>query len=239
MKKRVLIIGVVVFAMVTVVITLILLYQTGNIGNREPSEKHKVTFLNSDGSIMTEAEVKDGYPAPCPGIPELLPGEVFSGWDTDLQSVKSDITTKALVQNIIGKSNVFALYSYYGTVEDKVLLPLQLCGKVDLNCFELQISYDNHALEFLGIDNCDSAVLFNDNREKGIVYLNYISTNATLGEIDLGVLSFHPIHPSVGEVKLNANSVAKADDEEKYESVDYEVIDATVTIVEPVNEKQG
>ena len=61
---------------------------------------YHVTFLNYDGTVLYETDVLEGNPAVYVGETPTRPEQdgftyTFNGWDQDLSSITSDVTTKA------------------------------------------------------------------------------------------------------------------------------------------------
>lgn len=71
----------------------------------DTSIKHKVTFLNYDGSILQEVTVKDGKSCYTPKAPDREDFE-FIGWGKDLSCVTEDITVTAQYKAIPHKWNI-------------------------------------------------------------------------------------------------------------------------------------
>mgnify|MGYP003304210175 FL=1 len=65
--------------------------------DNESINTHTVTFLDKDGNILKEANVKDGRGAPAPKAPTIQ-GYVFAGWDKEISNITSDLTVKALYE---------------------------------------------------------------------------------------------------------------------------------------------
>ena len=156
----------------------------------EPKPNYTVTFLNDDKSIFKQVTVVSGEAPTSPGTPTMLQGFVFDGWDADLSSVTKDMTVLPLREEIADERNVISISNGYGITGDTVTLPLSLCGKVDICCFELKITYDKSALQFVEFSNEDAGITANCDAENGIIYLNYISTDNTTGQVDLCDISF-------------------------------------------------
>ena len=60
---------------------------------------YKVTFLDKDGKVIEVQEVLYNEAAVAPQAPEVE-GYVFIGWDTPFDAVKSDLTVKALYEEV-------------------------------------------------------------------------------------------------------------------------------------------
>jgi hypothetical protein len=60
---------------------------------------YKVTFLDKDGKVIEVQEVLYNEAAVAPQTPEVE-GYVFIGWDTPFDAVKSDLTVKALYEEV-------------------------------------------------------------------------------------------------------------------------------------------
>ena len=61
----------------------------------DPAEKHHVTFVDYDDTVLKEVDVVDGKPAKQPAAPSRGEGYTFTGWDQDISSIKTDLIVKA------------------------------------------------------------------------------------------------------------------------------------------------
>ena len=201
--------------------------------NDELKSKHIVTFLNDDKSILKEISVASGESPNSPGTPMMLQGYVFDGWDYDLASVTKDITVTPLREKISNEKNVLSVPNGYGVTGDIVTLPLSLCGNVDICCFEAKLTYDKDNLQFVEISNEDEDVTVNCDAKNNVIYLNYLSTNNTTGQIDLCDVSFKLIGKNTKQilVGVTVDLAAKYTITEAYENVDCEVRNGKIDLI--------
>ncbi len=199
----------------------------------EPEPIYTVTFLNDDKSIFKQMTVVSGEAPASPGTPMMLQGYVFGGWDADLTAVTKDITVLPKRNAIANEGNVIAISDGYGVTGDTVTLPLSLCGKVDICCFELKITYDNSALQFVGFSAEDADITANCDAENGIIYLNYISTNNTTGQVDLCDVSFKLIGNTTKQIPLNiaVELSVRVNDSDDYENVECDVRNGIIDLI--------
>lgn len=199
----------------------------------EPKPNYTVTFLNDDKSIFQQVTVVSGEAPTSPGTPTMLQGFVFDGWDADLSSVTKDMTVLPLREGIEDERNVISISNGYGVTGDTVTLPLSLCGKVDICCFELKITYDKSALQFVEFSNEDAGITANCDAENGIIYLNYISTDNTTGQVDLCDVSFKLIGNTTKQIPLNIDVelAVRVDDSDDYENVECDVRNGIIDLI--------
>ncbi len=63
------------------------------------AKTYTVTFVDKDGKEISKVEVKEGEDAKAPTAPEVE-GFKFTGWDKEFTKVKSDLTVKALYEEV-------------------------------------------------------------------------------------------------------------------------------------------
>lgn len=199
----------------------------------EPKTNYTVLFLNDDKSILKQVTVVSGEAPTSPGTPTMLQGYVFNGWDSDLSSVTKDMAVLPLREEIGNERNVISISNGYGVTGDTVSLPLSLCGKVDICCFELKITYDKSTLQFVDFSYEDVGITANCDAENGVIYLNYISTNNTTGQVDLCDVSFKLIGNTTKQVPLNitVELAVKVNDSDDYENVECDVRNGKIDLI--------
>lgn len=199
----------------------------------EPHPNYTVTFLNDDKSIFKQVTVVSGEAPTSPGTPTMVQGFVFDGWDADLSSVTKDMTVLPLREGIADERNVISISNGYGVTGDTVTLPLSLCGNVDICCFELKITYDKSALQFVEFSNEDAGITANCDVENGIIYLNYISTDNTTGQVDLCDVSFKLIGNTTKQIPLNIDVelAVRVDDSDDYENIECDVRNGKIDLI--------
>ena len=163
----------------------------------------------------------------------MLQGYVFNGWDADLTSIAKDMTVLPLREKLSDEKTVIALSDGYGVTGDSVSVPITLCGKVEVCCFEIKITYDKTLLQFIEFSNEDAGITVNCDSENGIIYLNYISTQNTTGQVDLCDVTFKLIGTSNVQTSLNisVDLAVKVTDADGYENVDCDVRNGTIDLI--------
>ena len=199
----------------------------------EPKPNYTVTFLNDDKSIFKQVTVVSGEAPTSPGTPTMLQGYVFNGWDANLTSITKDMTVLPLREKLSDEKTVIAISDGYGVTSDSVSVPITLCGKVEVCCFEIKITYDKTLLQFVEFSNEDTGITVNCDSENGIIYLNYISTQNTTGQVDLCDVTFKLIGISNVQTALNitVDLAVKVTDTDGYENVDCDVRNGTIDLI--------
>ena len=246
MKRKIIIIAVcVILATSALVVGLVLGLKDNNTNGdnnsdtsppadtNEPKPNYTVTFLNDDKSIFKQVTVASGEAPTSPGTPTMLQGYVFNGWDADLTSITKDMTVLPLREKLSNEKTVIALSDGYGVTGDSVSVPITLCGKVEVCCFEIKIIYDKTLLQFIEFSNEDAGITVNCDSENGIIYLNYISTQNTTGQVDLCDVTFKLIGTSNVQTPLNVtvDLAVKVTDTDGYENVDCDVRNGTIDLI--------
>ena len=246
MKRKIIIIAVcVILAIAALVVGLVLGLKDKNTNGdnncetspptdtNEPKPNYTVTFLNDDKSIFKQVTVVSGEAPTSPGTPTMLQGYVFNGWDADLTSITKDMTVLPLREKLSDEKTVITISDGYGVTGDSVPVPIALCGKVDICCFEIKITYDKTLLQFVEFSNEDAGITVNCDSENGIIYLNYISTQNTTGQVDLCDVTFKLIGTSNVQTSLNitVDLAVKVTDTDGYENVDCDVRNGTIDLI--------
>lgn len=115
-------------------------------------------------------------------------------------------------------------------------MPVQLCGEVCVSGFDISISYDSDVLQLKEILDKDEDVMVNSD-EPGIIKLNFISTENTIGDVDMCKLKF--IINSKTEstpIKIKVNSIYAFEDSKKLENdklikPEYYIVDSNVVVL--------
>lgn len=246
MKRKIIIIAVcVILAIAALVVGLVLGLKDNNTNGdnngetspptdtNEPKPNYTVTFLNDDKSIFKQVTVVSGEAPTSPGTPTMLQGYAFNGWDADLTSITKDMTVLPIREKLSDEKTVIAISDGYGVTDDSVSVPIALCGKVDICCFEIKITYDKTLLQFIEFSNEDAGITVNCDSENGIIYLNYISTQNTTGQVDLCDVTFKLIGTRNVQTPLNVmvDLAVKVTDTDGYENVDCDVRNGTIDLI--------
>lgn len=64
------------------------------VSSNEPVKTFNVKFVDHDGTVLKESQVKQGKVAAAPKVKERL-GYTFAGWDKDLKNIQSDMVITA------------------------------------------------------------------------------------------------------------------------------------------------
>lgn len=213
--------------------------------------KHgNVVYLLPDGSEIQPETAKNGTDVLVPDNPQMPEGLIFTGWsfsDTEPSAVsgssavettgKSDAAKTVYAQAVATHVPVFdtglALSGGYGTKGNRVTLPLQLCGEVNVCAFEAEIQYDASQLKFVEFQNEDPGIVINVIEEEGRILLNYLDSANTVGDVALVDVVFEIIgsEPSVSPLEVAVSNATRFDDNGEMEDVDISVISGVVTIV--------
>ena len=193
---------------------------------------YTITFLNYNKTVFAKKKIMQGEVISSPGIPEIPEGYIFGGWNIEISSINKDTEIMPICIEIPKEKNVIALSSGYGKIGNNLNLPLQLCGKVDISCFEIVISYDKDMLNFVAFENEDGNVVANCDSENGKIYINYISNGNTLGEVDLCdiVFSISNNKSSATDVTLLVQNAAKEINSDSFEKIECDVVNSKVYI---------
>ena len=198
-----------------------------------PNQVYTVTFLNDDKSIFKEVSVISGEAPVSPGIPSMMQGYIFDGWNTDISSVTNDMVVFPLREKVSNEKTVIAISDGYAVLGDCISLPISLCGKVDVCCFEVRITYDKALLSFEKSINEDACAMVNCDSENGVVYFNYVSTQNTTGQVDLCDVVFRVIgsNASHAELTIKVDVAVKVTDADDFENIECDVRNGNVLIV--------
>lgn len=89
--------------------------------SNEPVKKFNVTFLDQDGTILKQTQVKQGNYAPAPSI-KPKDGYNFIGWDNELKNIQSDMVFTAQYElikySIIYNANADKVYEEEWTTKE-------------------------------------------------------------------------------------------------------------------------
>ena len=199
---------------------------SGGGGSISNNEAYTVTFIDKPGSVYEVKKVQKESSVKISGIPTLS-GSVFTGWDTDLRSINSNISINAKWTDVSETDNVIAAPSCYASAGDTTTIPFKLCGKVNLCGMDIAVSFDNHLLEFLEYKNEDDDVIVNYNADTGIIHLNLTSSKNISGEIDLCELCFKVKATEISDSKLtiSAKEIVAFDDNNDFIKPSFKLIE--------------
>lgn len=209
-----------------------------------------VVYLMPDGMEFQPKTAKNGRDVKVPDNPQMPEGWIFTGWSFsntapadgegsvepdssgDLD-VKSTVYARAEAVHVPVFDTGVALSGGYGTKGNRVTLPLQLCGEVNICAFEAEIHYDPAQLKFVEFQNEDPGIVINVIEEEGLVILNYLDSANTTGDVAMADLVFEIIgtDQTVTPLEVTVTNGTRLNDEGEMEDVDVQIISAAVSIV--------
>ena len=141
----------------------------------------QVTFFDDDGAVLSEQRVLSGQAAVPPAMSGRA-GYIFAGWDGDYSSIYNhcSFTARYIPDD---SSNVFTVSSAEGAVGEEVVISVALSGAVKLCGYDMNLVYDNAALEFISMDSeLSMDIVANHIVKDGRVKFNFGSrTERTVG----------------------------------------------------------
>lgn len=220
--------------------------------------KADVRYLLPDGTEFVPEKATNGGDIRVPDNPQMPEGWIFTGWSfsneadpaqasdapeegagnqngdsADALDLKSTVYAKANAVHVPVFDTGLALTSGYGTKGNRVTLPLQICGEVNVCAFEAEIHYDPSQLKFVEFANKDPGVVINAIEDEGLIVLNYMDSANTVGDVSLADLVFEIVGESdtVTPLTVTVTNGTRLNDENAMEDVDITIISAAVQIV--------
>ncbi len=209
-----------------------------------------VVYLMPDGMEFHPQSAKNGKDVKVPDNPQMPEGWIFTGWSFSNTApadgegsaepeTSGDLDTKSTVYARAEAVHVpvfdtgVALSGGYGTKGNRVTLPLQLCGEVNICAFEAEIHYDPAQLKFVEFQNEDPGIVINVIEEEGVVILNYLDSANTTGDVAMADLVFEisGTEQTVTPLEVTVTNGTRLTDEGEMEDVDVQIISAAVSIV--------
>lgn len=132
-----------------------------------------VTFLSGESTVSIQKVAVGSLPEP-PVMNSHNDDLVFAGWDKVIAPVTGDTEYKAVYTSIAGKSNVFALDTYYTTDPGNAKLTLSLKGDVKLCVADLQIRYDPNVIRIDDVRSVDPSIQYNILPEEGRIKVSML-----------------------------------------------------------------
>ena len=201
-------------------------------GERKTDEKHVVTFLTSDGQILEDKTAEHGEIISPPQNPPVPPGEIFTGWDTDIDKITDDVIIKEETINVTEMENALAISGGYCKKGKTVTVPLQLCGKVCLSGLDLSIRFDPEELQFKEFSYEDDAVICNYDNKTGEIKLNFLSFRNVQGDVELCDMVFKAVgNAEESPLSITVKTIIAFDDNDDLYEPKYRIIDGTVRII--------
>ena len=209
-----------------------------------------VVYLMPDGMEFQPKTAKNGRDVKVPDNPQMPEGWIFTGWSFsnaapadgegsaepepsgDLDT-KSTVYARAEAVHVPVFDTGVALSGGYGTKGNRVTLPLQLCGEVNICAFEAEIHYDPAQLKFVEFQNEDPGIVINVIEEEGLVILNYLDSANTTGDVAMADLVFEIIgtDQTVTPLEVTVTNGTRLTEDGEMEDVDVQIISAAVSIV--------
>jgi len=204
-----------------------------NTDNLNGQNGYSVTFYTFDGIILAREMVEPGKSAIPPADNYTRQGYVFTGWDKDLNNIKSVETVKPTYTKVRDLNNVLALSASYGSYGDTISVPLQLCGKVDLCALDIRIIYDKSVLKFINFNNEDGDLVANYDKKAQIIHMNFISSKNVTGEVDLCDLQFKLISEKATKTALSIEivEITKLDEKNNFVVPKYNLLNSDVYVL--------
>lgn len=196
-------------------------------------ETFTVAFLAPDGSLVFEDTVPSGEPAQPPMNPIMPYGYIFSHWDKDFSRITGDLTVNAVCSEISSKDNVFSCSGGYVQKGANTSVSVKLGGNVNLCAFNLRITYDKEMLDFVEFRSQDPLVDCNCMEENGTIYLNYASSENTVGDVDLTDLVFRACGDAgQASVTIEVLEIIVYDENYDFQTPACTTVPATITVAE-------
>lgn len=196
-------------------------------------ETYTVAFLSPDGSVLYEDTVPAGAAAQPPTNPLMPYGYVFSHWDKDFSNITENLTVNAVCSEVNGKDNVFSCSGGYVQKGANTSVSVKLGGNVNLCAFNLRITYDKEMLDFVEFRSQDPLVDCNCMEENGTIYLNYASSENTVGDVDLTDLVFRACGDAgQASVTIEVLEIIVYDENYDFQTPACTTVPATITVAE-------
>lgn len=204
----------------------------GNDSSDEPAGSYKVIFMDGMGVIMEEVSADYGNSA----IPSKSPtssGKVFVGWDKDISAVTDNLVCNPVWKDTTDKNNLFTLSSCYAKKGDEIVIPVKLCGNVNIGAFDIRIAFDTEKLEFVEVLNQDADVMasYSDTEKK--IGINFMGSENLTESMDVCDLVFKVKSDEVSNTTFNVMNMDSLvyKDNGDFEFVETDYIEATIYIV--------
>lgn len=154
-------------------------------------EKFAVTFVDYNGTTLSEQIVVEGEDAIVPASPSR-DGYVFKGWNGNISNVTEARTISATYVEA-DKNNMLVVGDAYGSVGDVVTIPVTLGGNVALCGYEVELFYDTSLLRYVS-HKTGSNVMAGTSGQS--IKANYVSDTNT--NIDKGMTIFNVTFEIIG-----------------------------------------
>ena len=196
-----------------------------------------VRFLTNDGIPIRITECKSGEALTPPTPPKKI-GYVFVGWSGDYNNITQDTDIVANYVEVSKIKNVISADTVYisGTSEFNVVIGIY--GNVEFCGLDMEIAYDTNLLDLVSSEDVDDSVILNDSTD-GIIYMNYVTTNNTKGEVEFVTLKFKLKVALKNETSLQmaVNSMYSLDNNNAFVQSEYQVLQNKIIIEEAHDEK--
>lgn len=236
-NKKVIAILLSILAVVAVVVGIVFGHSHSNM-----------TYVLPNGAEFKPDKAKNGTDYLVPDNPQMPEKWIFTGWKfTDSKDVEEDTSSEetsspkkgdvvyahAQGRQVPVFDTTLALAGGYGTKGNQVTLPLKLCGEVNIGAFEVAIKYDPELLEFVEFQNEDPGIVINAIQEEGLILLNYLDSENTVGDVDLVDIVFKITgnKPTETKVTMTVDNGTRYGEDGKMEDAEIVVISSKVTIV--------
>lgn len=179
---------------------------------------YTVTFVDYNGLMLGEVQVKEGKTATAPVTP-TRDGYTFKGWSSSLTNIKANKTVTA-EYTLIPADNVFDIA--YKVSGNSVTLTLSLAGDVCLAGFEGNLTFDGMTATAASANSANATINLKDDGTISIAYA--AAVNVTKGETVFTVT----LTKTADNAKANL-TIADCFDQD-FETVSYKIIGETVKL---------
>ncbi len=211
--------------------------QDGNGGgtsteNDDSNKLYRVDFCLNDGTpIKSYTNVSKGISIIPPEAP-YIPGKIFTGWSESTGNIQKDCIITAAYEDISDRKNVISTNTEYISNNSIAEMILGIYGDVCFCGIDIKITYDISKLTFEGFYAEDAMVVTNVDTTTGVIYLNYVSTENTVGEIDLCGLKFKSIlDEQIIEPHIEITSIYYIDNQDKLSKPIYNTIPGKIIVL--------
>ena len=212
----------------------------GNVRQTDTNNTTTNTSNNTDVSVST-GEHTENPPTVntlTPPTPPKKIGYVFVGWSGDYNNITQDTDIVANYVEVSKIKNVISADTVYISRTSEFNVLIGIYGNVEFCGLDMEIAYDTNLLDLVSSENVDDSVILNDSTD-GIIYMNYVTTNNTKGEVEFVTLKFKLKVALKNETSLQmtVNSMYSLDNNNAFVQSEYQVLQNKIIIEEAHDEK--
>ena len=205
---------------------------TNNLGNESSNDngKYVVRFITDDGVPIMVNESEKGEALRPPTPPRRI-GYVFRGWVGDYTNITQNTDIIAAYTDVSDIANAICADTVYSSCGAEFNVLIGIYGEVNFCGLDMEISYDGGLLELVEVTDEDNSIIHNSSTS-GVVYLNYVSTDNTTGEVTFMNMKFKSKATQKAETNfhIKVNSMYVLDSNEKITPSTYQVIQNKIII---------